>query len=123
MLQQIGLRLQHGVQHITTGFDAKLRLPHQAAHVLYIPHATLGCSLSYCDILLHAADVTVTQKALAHLKLHILLACGLSKCCYTILFVWFLVVCPPDFLKADIPIDLILVPWLIAGVFGPGFCH
>ena len=59
----------------------------------------------------------------ADLKLQMLLAVGFSKSCNTDLLVRFLVVCPPYFLKADIPIDLILYPWLVAEIFRHGFCH
>ncbi len=59
----------------------------------------------------------------ADLKLQMLLAVGFSKSCNTDLLVWFLVICPPYFLKADIPVDLILYPRLVAEVFWHGFCH
>ncbi len=59
----------------------------------------------------------------ADLKLQMLLSVGFSKSCNTDLLVRFLVVCPPYFLKADVPVDLILDPRLVAEILGHGFCH
>ncbi len=59
----------------------------------------------------------------ADLKLQMLLAVGFSESCNTDLLVWLLIVCPPYFLKADIPTDLILDPRLVAEIFRHGFCH
>jgi len=59
----------------------------------------------------------------ADLKLQMLLAVGFSKSCNTDLLVRFLVICPPNFLEADIPVDLILDPRLVAEIVRHGFCH
>ena len=59
----------------------------------------------------------------ADLKLQMLLAVGFIESCNTDLLVWLLMVCPPYFLKADIPVDLILDPRLVTEIVGHGFCH